>query len=345
LFYFSNNNYISAIKEFVSAINKNNKILFIWKKLLISCIYSGYHSQRINSYKQAISMPFWTNTAKAQLMEQGSALYHLHYDFDQAINIRREKISWLLTQPPLPVNLNIKPDNFDSSKAWKTLIDLLALLESYQLKPFPTSGTLLGWQREGDILYNDNDIDIALVPDDDINLAKKIIFDNPRYKLNQFTPKTSSYFAMTDQLTGIAVDILGMWENNNSFEYGWLLPGQYKKHSRILILIFTPFTLIQDQWNKQTFWRPENVHLFLTELYGDWRTPDSLFDGTISSCNLNNLPTMVQATAYNKIIYFFKRAKYKKVLTLTQALIDRGDNHKILPQLKSCLLKELDEKP
>ena len=80
-------------------------------------------------------------------------------------------------------------------------------------------------------------------------------------------------------------------------------------------------------------WRPENSDLYLSELYGDWRTPDPSFDGVVAAKNLVGLSGLTQAFSYNNIITAYRSGRKDKAVSTANVLNQRGDNHPVILRL------------
>lgn len=330
--------YEDAINSLGLAVNLHKASLYLWRKLLQLSLEAGFYNLGIKWYKYALSVSGWSGYARADLIRLASSLHLLNYDFEQSIQLRREEIALRLTLVPPTDRTN--DVNINLTKAWSSLCDFLDILKPYEINPFPTAGTLLGWQRDGEILPFDKDLDLAIMPgSDNLNLALKIISGLPRYQLSTSVLKSTTYASIIDKKTDISIDLLEFWIEDDNFKYGWRLPGKYRSFSRVLN--FTPFELVKDQWKGHTMWRSDNADLYLTELYGDWRVPDAYFDSIAGNCNLTKMTPMIKAMTYNNISMAIDRTHYMKAYTLVETLIRYGDNHAILDQLYPWLLERM----
>jgi hypothetical protein len=302
--------------------------------MLLLSLNAGMYSQGVTWYEQAISFPWWSDSARINLMEIGSALYGMVYAFEKAVNIRREEL--VLQMRLQKRNHKNTPDTgLVPGAAWTALKDITGMLEQHGLQPFPTAGTLLGWQREGDILPHDKDLDIAFLPGDSIDLARHIITQQPRYQLAPMGVKSSTYLCIHDRETRCTVDLLQFWREGKRWSYGWLLPETYRPQSRVLY--FEPFKLIRDTWKDQKFWKPDDADNYLEQLYGDWSNPDPDFDSCAGACNLARMTTLVQSMVYNQIIACISKGKWSKARRLVESLQNQGDTHPVLSQVKDWL--------
>jgi hypothetical protein len=86
--------------------------------------------------------------------------------------------------------------------------------------------------------------------------------------------------AILDTQRNIVVDIFFFYR-----EHEQIVEGVYTNHG-LLKWAFTPFELIQQKLAGKIYWIPDNVDLFLTELYSDWRKPVEVWDSLVDCPNL-----------------------------------------------------------
>jgi len=319
----------AALSCLVQAVNQHPRSLFVWQKLLQTSLVSGHVEQGLHWYASAIGRTCWTDTARFSLMEYGSALCDQAFAFDRAVAIRRETLALRLRMPPLPA---VTAPAFVAAQAGQALADIVNQLEGQGLRPFPTAGTLLGWQRDGQILSHDKDIDLALLPPDDLTAARLLLASQPRYQPVPLALKSLTYLCLYDQQCRCTIDLLQFWSGDaGKLCYGWLLPGKHRPHSRIQH--FDPFTLVRDNWQGRDYWRPDDPDHYLTQLYGDWRTPDAAFDSCAGIANLSRLTAVTQALAYNRLIACYCRGQGEKARAICAALQRHGDTHPVLVRL------------
>jgi len=337
LFFAACRDFIRASQLLVSVVNRHKGSLFIWQKMLTLCLNAGYYSQGIDWYQKAIALSGWGAAARFNLMELGSALYALDYQFERAIAIRREELALQMQRPP--ASPAAKSSDFNVAKTWQALTAVVDLLEGHGMRPFPTAGTLLGWWREGAILNNDKDLDVALMPADSLDLARKIMLAQVRYIAAPMSLNSNSYSCFFDRVTQVTVDLLQFWDAGEKLGYGWLLPGKYRAQSRVLH--FDRFDLLRDHWQGHEFWRPDDPDHFLTQMYGPWRAPDPHFDSCAGVPNLQAMTEMVQATVYNQLVSCVSRGNYAKAMALIVSLRDHNDDHPVLGRMEIWLRKNL----
>lgn len=127
-----------------------------------------------------------------------------------------------------------------------------------------SAGTLLGLERENQLLPHDTDIDIGMIGElEDVNFLPKeyepvriVIGDNA--KLHQVVYRHKP--------TNILFDVYMMYEKDGKYgtqgEKGWNL------RTKELV-----DALSTKEYLGYTFPVPHDIDAYLTEWYGDWRTP------------------------------------------------------------------------
>ncbi len=316
LFQLSAGNNIAAAKMLIDESKKHPDKMYCWHKLLSLSLTSGYYYQGARWLHQASTAAKWSNHERRILLQHGSTLYAQLYDYQRSISCSREWLSLWLKNPrssPPPAN------RFSVKSAWEALTSLVNTLEVNGLRPFLTAGTLLGWQREREIMNHDKDLDVAFMPgEESLVLALSIVTALPRYQQLNLTVHSPSYASILDRQTGVVIDLLEFWQQEDRFACGWRLPGRHRPHSRVLY--FKPFELVQDQWKEHGFWRPDDPDLYLTQLYGDWRTPNPDFDSCAGNCNLFRVTPLVDATNRIHINQALVQGQYSKAYALTETL-------------------------
>jgi tetratricopeptide (TPR) repeat protein len=207
----------------------------------------------------------------------------------------------------------------------------IALLEGQGLQAFPTAGTLLGWWREGNFLPHDKDIDIALPPGSDWGKAEAAVSASPAFRVIPSEMGYSNFISMMHVETGMVVDI-SHHEEAGEGQVGcvWRIPGLPDEQCRRTLQ--SPYQLVRDEWLGGEFWRPGDPDRYLTDVYGDWRTPMKSFDTLISGLHLVGFPDCVRCYAYNRLAHALSEGSLTRGLSyLAQILqkdpLDPVSNH------------------
>lgn len=169
----------------------------------------------------------------------------------------------------------------------------IELLEDAQMPVFAISGTLLGIVRENDFLAHDYDIDLGI-------LENNIDFDILLSTIDQsedFYVKKADYpsFRETDskggivyrrqcnpalikvghRTTGVHIDLFTHFKDGNILWHGSTLHRWDNSSFNIVTASFLGMDVLI----------PDNAELYLTENYGDWRTPVKKFNCSTGTPN------------------------------------------------------------
>ncbi|WP_321275947.1 adenylyltransferase/cytidyltransferase family protein [Thiomicrorhabdus indica] len=229
----------------------------------------------------------------------------------------------------------------DSSAKWNlkvatdTLWQTLQILAQKNIPAFPTSGTLLGLERDGKLLENDKDIDIGL----DWLLMEQAIAE---LEHNGFREVQASYGLMNPRClqspSGMVVDLCGYATEENS---GQTVSGLWVKD--------VPF-----EWNRVTYypkielqpktlpagnvWYLKNAHDFLNALYGkEWPIPDPNFDTIICAENLKDFSPLAQCYAYSRLYKHLNEQRIAKANRIAQAILQHRPHDEMIQQLVAKL--------
>lgn len=169
-------------------------------------------------------------------------------------------------------SFNVRSPSYSSNRAEVALADLNETLKQSNIPMFLVSGTLLGCIREGKLLGHDKDIDVGIWSDVSPNA-----FFEALSKTGQFLPlaSRSEHIIRLKHVNGIAVDIFYHYKDPDDYWHA----GVKMKWSN------TPFELVEKEFLGQTHLIPKDYDLYLTENYGDWKTPKIDFDSAFDTPN------------------------------------------------------------
>ena len=217
------------------------------------------------------------------------------------------------------------PDTpFDVRSASRALSDLAGIFNEIDLKFFLVSGTLLGYEREGQLLDHDKDIDIGVIGWEkqyDICLALQ--------KSNKFTISAhflkghaSHYIPIQHNATGSWIDIFIYFDQGDKLVTGVDFFFGYRQ-----TFAFTPFELKPVSFLGVDMYVPSDTDLNLTENFGNWREPDASYISHLespSTMNKGGLEHLLTArlTALGAIIQR-KPKKLRKVVEILKLYADR----------------------
>lgn len=184
-----------------------------------------------------------------------------------------------------------KEADFSRVDAQQALQDVAVLLPLEQWPWYVVSGTFLGLHREGGFLAHDYDIDLGINAEDvDIDALLAVLKGGEQFVVSKldyhyevlrneagerYLRKRLSIIKLVHK-NGLQLDVFVHYTENNSTWHG----------SSIHRWENTPFALVERELEGVTVLAPENADLYLTENYGDWRTPVKEFDCTTGTPNL-----------------------------------------------------------
>ena len=159
-----------------------------------------------------------------------------------------------------------------SELARQALLDLKHCLANANTEFFLVSGTLLGCIREGKLLGHDKDIDVGIMAPVDKLQLEQIIITYPTLAL--LPSPTHKLFVQ--HKNGVLIDIFIHWQEEGKLLHEGITAGWWN----------TPFKLVPQHFLDETFLIPEDYDRYLTENYGDWRTPNTEFDTFLDTTNM-----------------------------------------------------------
>lgn len=185
-----------------------------------------------------------------------------------------------LTRAGLVAKQERQPVPWDETRATRLVWELLARLKAADCHVFPYAGTLLGLERDGRLLPNDKDADLAAWLED-FALAGRLL---QQFGLLRATdvPPFGNMATYVEPRSGHSVDLFGLRRDPvaGAIEGGVWLYGRPAAWQRMLDLPW--FTLSARGGPAGEVWWPEADRL-LAAVYGDWRTPQPEWDSLVSS--------------------------------------------------------------
>ena len=160
---------------------------------------------------------------------------------------------------------------FDLEAAQSALRDMQKVMSKINKKIFLVSGTLLGYERVGNFLSHDKDIDVGIYGNEDQfeviqALAESQLFHVPMRDI-QLT--NNFYIPSFHVKTKMAIDVFVYHRVGNKLRTGVQNTFGYLQN-----FDFTPFELQAIEFVGVPTHAPDNIDLNLRENFGDWRTPD-----------------------------------------------------------------------
>ena len=231
-------------------------------------------------------------------------------------------------EQPLPQAQNERGDDFDCDNALTALKDFAATLNPEQFQWYVVSGTLLGLHREGAFLKHDYDIDLGIhfqpevynqllskLKDSTFIISKRISYIE--------VSKTSEQGNYLNELpaiiklihpNGISIDLFIHHQDGNVLWHG----------SSIHRWENTFFDLKKVNFLGLDVFIPSNPDQYLTENYGDWRTPVKTFDCSTGTPNLTIVKNFLSFALVLKRLAVFNKKDPNHFNKLHATLINQG---------------------
>jgi len=145
-------------------------------------------------------------------------------------------------------------------KAAVALADLKSAMDAGGIEFFLKGGVLLGCVREGKILEHDYDIDVGVDERFDRNSIESALFGAGKFYQRENDNDRTIYITHEN---GVHVDVF----------IHYLEQGCYKNRGMYLTWRNKPFRLVERNFLEDTYLIPDDFDTYLSETYGDWRSP------------------------------------------------------------------------
>jgi hypothetical protein len=206
------------------------------------------------------------------------ALYHYAYllrrfeDFDGAIAVARDRFLATVKKHGFGSMPKKKGRNW-IKEAEIALADLQDDFHRAGLEFFLISGTLLGCVRENGIIGHDKDIDVGVTEDVTVESVQAALQKSKRFFVR---PIDSVHSVYIEHANGVKIDVFRHFMED----------GRYVHEGPKVAWWNTPFNLVRTDFLGRTYYIPDEVDLYLTENYGEWRIPDSEFETFVDTPNM-----------------------------------------------------------
>lgn len=284
------------------------------------------------AYQTAISYDERNDSALAgyaRLLAMSGELPQANAYFRQALTLRLERPSSVI--PVLPRSDFSRPENI--ALLWRTLAQLAAA----GVHAFATSGTLLGLEREGQLLSFDKDIDLAL-PVQEMNTAQECMLANGWcYAPNEMRLSNPvAFYHLEERVTvdliallrepDSGITISGFWRDD--VPQSWWRIVEYPKGLSLRLV----------EGGAGPYWSLENPHLVLEAFYGpNWRVPDPDFDTVIAAYNQRGFSVITQCYALYRIYGRWQEGQLSKALATTRHSLRKQPDEILLQQVAGHL--------
>lgn len=223
--------------------------------------------------------------------------------------------------------------DFPITGAKQALADFIDLFPLEQMPWFLVSGTFLGLIREKAFLAHDYDIDLGVFEDQiDIKAIRAAIFASDAFVLKKYDYHQSGLFTADVVSTnpdvpyilkiihtsGIHIDLFIHYRDTSK------TPTVYWHGSSLHRWENSAFELVPYTFYDHTVLGPHNPDTYLTENYGDWRTPVTDFNCSTDTPNLALVPHPIAVVIFLKRYVFSKAFDSKGANLLEAELRDNG---------------------
>lgn len=269
---------------------------------------AGEWELALNCFQQALALDatdIQAQAGAARCLLTLGRLPEARVHFREALRYQCEQLKQA-NIPPSPVM-------FDHQAAERTLWQVLAQLAAAGVQAFPTSGTLLGLTREGQLLPFDKDLDIGL-PFTQMDAAAACL-EAQGWKRRVHIQGLVNPQEWHHQ--GVALDLCGFMPEPAT---GRLLSGFWfegPEHPWSRVTEFNDFTLQPLDTAYGQVWQPAEPEAILVPLYGpDWRVPDPDFDTVIGAHNLRSGSLLTECYALARTLNTWIMGQHKKTRSL-----------------------------
>ncbi len=232
-----------------------------------------------------------------RLWEAGIA--HSELRFQDSVALSQSLIRDYLASPMTQLAAANPPARpWTRRRQHQVMDDLERLVLTLKLPIFLAAGSLLALVRDGDFFASDKDIDLGVMDSTAEDVALSLVatgyFDDispPGYFVG--------YKQMRHRRTGVIVD-MGSYERTDS---GWRASWRHSSGQVLREAVFPDFSI--RSWDHPALRCripvPDDVDAYLSSTYGDWRTPDPLFDTVVAAHNLTGLTPFLNSLIHIRI--------------------------------------------
>nr|WP_324257939.1 hypothetical protein [Cellvibrio fontiphilus] len=255
-----------------------------------------------------------------------------HGRLPEALARFRHALNLGLTYPWVDIPPQAKA-RFDTKANIRAFRQTLVSLCADGVQAFATAGTLLGLERDGRLLSFDKDLDIG-VPMEQMDMACRSMrskgWSELVHPMSLRSPRSFKHAQLK-----LFIDIFGFEIEKASGQLiGGIWSSKIPQSWQRITDYGTKLALHKTNHHYGEVWELDDPNDWLTRIYGDWRTPDPLFDTVISAHNLRNFSLLTESYALMHINKALLEGSLKKALALVRQTKRHLPAEELLQQLE-----------
>ncbi|MBL8838343.1 MAG: tetratricopeptide repeat protein [Alphaproteobacteria bacterium] len=212
---------------------------------------------------------------------------------------------------------------------------VMRCLDAAGIDAFLIGGTLIGAMRDGDFIGYDKDLDFGIGETVGAERLSQALAADPDFALSgrNGTDPGGSEPALLGYWwrNKVAIDFFRFWREADALCCGLSVDG------RMLKWVHRAFALADFTWHGVTVRIPDDADRFLTECYGDWRTPNPHY-GLFASPNLDGgFSALRQNLAFGAIYRALLQRKKAKVQSLCEQVLALDPDDTLIADMRARL--------
>jgi tetratricopeptide (TPR) repeat protein len=224
------------------------------------------------------------------------------------------------------------PPRYPSDIYPDALRAVMRCLDAAGIEAFLTGGTLLGAMRDSQFITFDKDLDFGVRGTVTLADLSRALAADSDFELSGHYEDDALLIAYFWR-GKVAIDFFRFFFESDRVWCGFYLGGHLMKW------LHTPFDLVEFKWQDVTVKIPADSGRFLTEVYGDWRTPKPYF-GLFASPNIEGgYPPISRNVAYSAIAQALSRSQITKATDLCRQALEFDPDDSLIQKLLDGLTR------
>jgi tetratricopeptide (TPR) repeat protein len=207
----------------------------------------------------------------------------------------------------------------------------VARLDAAAIPAFLIGGTLLGAIREGEFISFDRDLDFGVDEKITPSILKEAFVKDPEFRHMRGDGDDAEVASFSWRDT-VAIDFFRFFSTENSV----FCALRFRQHQ--IRWMHRAFGLVDFSWHGVTVKIPDDPERFLTEDYGDWRTPNPHF-GLFASPNIEGgFPLVCRLGAYSDIFLAITGRQRERAISLCDQVLSLDKKNTLIEELRTKIL-------